>query len=99
MRLAEKYSFDKLFLVASWDYNDLTAEHRLFWKTPINHALIKQHVDKIYCVSSDNDPYVTAFIAEEMSKRLGATFILVKGVGHFTAKDRVTTMPVILPYL
>lgn len=99
MRLAEKYSFYQLFLVVGWDYNDLSHEHRLFWKTPINHKKIKQHVGKIYCISSDNDPYVTAFIAEEMSKRLEAKFILVKGAGHFTEKYGVTTIPAILPYL
>lgn len=99
MRLGEKNSYKKMFLIAGWDYNDLSAEHRLFWKTPINHVLIKQHVKKIYCISSDNDPYVTAFMAKEMSKRLGATFILVKGAGHFTEKDGVTTMPEVLPFV
>lgn len=99
MRLAEKHTFDKMFLVAGWDFNELSVEHRLFWPNPINHAAINQHVKKIYCISSDNDPYMTAFTAEEMSKRLGGKFILVKGAGHFTEKNGVTTIPVILPYL
>jgi len=42
MRLAEKYSFKKMFLVAGWDFNDLTFEHRLFWKTQMNGLLIPQ---------------------------------------------------------
>lgn len=99
MRLAEKHSFDKLFLVAGWDFNDLTAEHRLFWKRPINHDIIKQHVKKIYCISSDNDPYMTAFTVEEMSKRLDGKFILIKSAGHFTKKDGITTVPEILKYI
>jgi len=99
MRLAEKYSYNKMFLVAGWDFNDLSIEHRLFWANPIDHAAIKQHVNKIYCISSDNDPYMTAFTAEEMSKRLDGKFILVKGAGHFTAKDGVTTMPEVLQYI
>lgn len=84
MRLAEKYLYKKMFLIAGWDFNDLSVEHRLFWKKPINHEAIKEHVREIYCVSSDNDPYMTAFTVEEMSKRLGGKFILVKGAGHFT---------------
>lgn len=99
MRLAEKYSFDKLFLVAGWDYNDLTSGHRLFWKKPIHHAVIKRHVRKIFVISSDNDPYTTAVQSEDMSKRLGGKFILVPGAGHFTQKYGVTTIPSILPYL
>lgn len=99
MRLAEKYSYNKMFLIAGWDFNDLSVEHRLFWPNSINHEAIKQHVKEIYCISSDNDPYMTAFTVEEMSKRLGGKFILVPGAGHFTEKDGVTTIPAILPYL
>jgi len=31
MRLAEKHQLKKMFLVAGWDFNDLSVEHRLFW--------------------------------------------------------------------
>ncbi len=99
MRLAEKYSFNKLFLVAGWDYDDLTQGHRLFWKKPMQHALIKRNVKKIFVVSSDNDPYTTAVTAEEMSKRLGGKFILAKGAGHFTEKDGVIKIPEVLQYV
>lgn len=99
MRLAEKYSYNKMFLVAGWDFNDLTAEHRLFWPNPIDHEAIKKHVKKTYCLSSDNDPYMTAFAVEEMNKRLGGKFILVPGAGHFTEKYGVTTILAVLPYL
>ena len=99
MRLAEKHVFHKLFLIAGWDFDDLTAEHRLFWPNNINHDLIKKHVKEIYCISSDNDPYITAFTAEEMSKRLGAKFILIKDAGHFTTQFGISKIPKILPYL
>lgn len=99
LRLAEKHTFGKMFLVAGWDFNDLYPQHRLFWPNPIDHEVIKKHVKKIYCFSSDNDPYMTAFAVEEMSKRLGGKFILVPGAGHFTDKFGVTTMPAMLPYL
>ncbi len=96
MRLAEKYSFGKMILVAGWDFNELTTEHRLFWKNPIDHVAIKQHVQDIYCVTSDNDPYITAITAEDMSKRLGGKYVLVKGAGHFTKSYGVTTIPSLL---
>ena len=99
MRLAETYSYKKMILLAGWDFNDLTAEHRLFWKTPMNHAEIKKHVKDIYVISSDNDPYITAITAEDMSKRLGGKFVLVKGAGHFTKDYGVTKIPEILQFL
>jgi predicted alpha/beta hydrolase family esterase len=97
LRLAEKYTYQKMILLAGWDFNDLTTEHRLFWKNPMNHTAIKKHVKEIYCLSSDNDPYYTAFTVEDMSKRLDGKFILVKRAGHFTKQFGITTIPVILP--
>lgn len=96
MRLAEKHDFKKLILIAGWDFNELTPEHRLYWQMPMDHAAIKSHVKNVYVVSSDNDPYVTAFTAEEMCKRLGGKFILVKGAGHFTKEFGITKIPEIL---
>lgn len=97
MRLAEKHAYRRMILVAGWDFNELTAEHRLFWKKPMNHAAIKNHVREIYCVTSDNDPYITAITAEDMSKRLGGTLVLVPGTGHFTEKYGVIEVPALLP--
>lgn len=98
MRLAEMVPYKKMFLVAGWDFDDLTVEHRLFWQNKINHAKIKKNVKEIFCFSSDDDPYITAFQGEEMSKRLGGRFILVKGAGHFTRKDGMVAFPQILEY-
>lgn len=99
MRLAEQNTCKKLFLIAGWDFDDLTREHRLFWKSKINHAQIRKNVSEIYCVSSDNDPYFTAFTVEEMSKRLGGKIILIKGAGHFTEKFGITKIPQLLKYI
>lgn len=98
MRLAEKHVFGKLFLVAGWDFNDLTTEHQSFWTNNINHTAIKKNVNDIYCISSDNDPYMTAFTVEEMSRRLDGKFILMKGAGHFTKEFGVTKIPEVLQY-
>ncbi len=96
MRLAEANTYKTMILLAGWDFNELTAEHRLFWKTPMNHEAIQKHVREIYCISSDNDPYITAITNEDMSKRLGGKSILVRGAGHFTADFGVTNIPEIL---
>lgn len=96
MRLAEKCTYKRMILVSGWDFNDLTPEHRLYWQTYIDHTAIKKHVNEIYIISSDNDPYVTAATAHDMSKRLGGKFILVKGAGHFTKQYGVSQIPVIL---
>jgi len=98
-RLGEKHKFKKLFLIAGWDFNDLTSEHQLFWKDPIHHKTVKHNVKEIYCIASDNDPYMTAFAVEQMSKRLGGKFILIKGAGHFTDKDGITQIPELLTYI
>jgi len=96
MRLAEKYAFQKMICVAGWDFNELTTEHRLFWKKPINHESIKKNVKEIYVVSSDNDPYTAPATAEDMSKRFGGKFILIKGAGHFTKQYGVEKISEIL---
>jgi len=99
MRLAEKYSFDKLFLIAGWDFDDLEPGHRLFWKTNIDHNKIKKHVKNIYCISSDNDPYTTARTTELMSKRFSGKFILIKGAGHFTDEYGIKQIPILLSFI
>ena len=100
MRLAEKYSYQKMFLVAGWDFDDLTEGHKLFWSNKINHEKIKRNVKQIYVIHSDNDPYITACQAEDMSKRLGAKFILIKKAGHFSEKNGgITEIPELKQYI
>ena len=52
MRLAEKHQFSKLFLIAGWDFDDLTVEHNSFWENKINHAAIIKNLKDIYCLTS-----------------------------------------------
>lgn len=99
MRLAEKHKFLKMFLVAGWDFDDLTVEHQSYWKNKTDHKLIKKNVKDIYCITSDNDPYITATTAEDMSKRLDAKFILIKSAGHFTEKFGITKIEEVLQYV
>ncbi|MBI5449188.1 serine hydrolase family protein [Candidatus Gottesmanbacteria bacterium] len=100
LRVAEKIAYKKMILVAGWDFDDgTTPGHKLFWPNKIDHAAIKTHVKKIYCISSDNDPYTPATQVEDMSKRLKGVFILIKGAGHFVEKDGITCFPELLPLL
>jgi len=99
MRLAEKHAVEKLFLVAGWDFDDLTAEHQSFWPNKLNHAKIKEHVKNIYVLSTNNDPYMTDFTMKEMSKRLSAEYIFIENAGHFTKDSGYTKIPEILSYV
>lgn len=96
MRLAESKTYDTMILIAGWDFNELTVEHQLFWKNPINHAAIKTNVKNIYVVTSDNDPFITAITAQDMCNRLSGKYILIPGAGHFTSKYDITTIPKLL---
>lgn len=96
LRIGEFLKYKKAIIVAGWDYDDLYPQHKLFWKDKIKHARIIKNVEERIIIHSDNDPYLTAFQAENMSKRLGAKFILVKSAGHFTIKDRMTELSQIL---
>lgn len=96
LRFGEKVKYNKAIIVSGWDYDDLYPQHKLFWKNKINHSLIKKNTEERIIIHSDNDPYLTAFQAENMCKRLEGKFILVKGAGHFTSKDGITKIPQIL---
>jgi hypothetical protein len=99
MRLAESHPYKSMILVSGWDFDDLYENHKLFWETKIDHEKIKNNVKNIFVVHSDNDPFSTAFCAEEMSKRLGGKFFLIKNGKHFTSKDGFTEMPILLEIL
>lgn len=100
LRLAEKQSFEKLILVSGWDFDDLYPQHKLFWPNKLDHETIKQNVKEFIVIHSDNDPYMTAFSAEEMNKRLSGKFVLVLGGGHLSKKEGGRTeLPEILPFI
>lgn len=99
LRLAEKKKMKMVITVSAWDYDDLYPQHQLFWKDKINHEAIVKNVKDITVIHSDNDLFLTALQSENMSKRLKGKFILVKGAGHFTAKEGITEIPQILELL
>jgi len=99
MRLAEKHQYKKMVLVAGWDFDDLTKNHKSFWINKINHKQIKKNIKEIYCITSDNDPYITLFQAQEMNKRLGAKCIIIKKGGHFSTAEKTKQIIELLPLI
>ena len=99
MRLAERIGFKKGILFAAWDYNDLTPEHQSFWQTMMDHKKILNNVSEWVFPLSENDPYVTKYIAHEVIARLGGKAVDVGSRGHFGKDDGVTEVPEILEYI
>lgn len=99
MRLAERTIFAKGIMVAGWDYNDLTPEHKSFWGNMLDHELIKKNVPEWVGIISENDPYVTKIIAHEMMGRLGGKAVDAGPKGHFGKDDGVSEIPEILEFV
>jgi len=93
LKLLEKYKVKKFISVSGWDYWDLTPEHKTFFNPPINHKKILKNCKNIVAIHSNNDPYVTEFVAGEYAKRVKGKFIVLKNKGHFLKKDGVDAIP------
>lgn len=99
LRLAERVRFGKGILLAVWDYNDLTPEHQSFWKNMMDHKKIMDNVKEWVLLISDNDPYVTKAIAQEVAGRVKGLAVDVGSRGHFGEKDGINEVPEIIPYI
>lgn len=87
---------DRLLLVSGWDFWDLTPEHKTFFDVPVDHEKVIVNSTRISVVHSTNDPYITVYQAEEMSKRLKADFHKVENGGHLQATDGFSTFPLLV---
>ena len=54
------------------------------------------HVKEIVVMFGEHDPYYTPSMAEDMSKRFNAKYVLLNGRGHCVASEGVTELPEIL---
>jgi uncharacterized protein len=101
LRLAERQKFKKLILVSGWDFDDgLEPKHRLFWPNNIDHNKILENVKEFVVIHSDNDPYTSVQVAEDMCKKLNGKFVLVPNGGHLSQKQgNKTELPEILPFI
>jgi predicted alpha/beta hydrolase family esterase len=62
-------------------------------ETPIAFEKVRGMIGKIIAIFSDNDPYVPIDQKAIFEKDLGATIIVEKKKGHFTAADGITALP------
>jgi len=103
--LKEKQKLGELVLVAPWfSLTNLSPEEEKIakpWlKTPIDFESVKAHTKEITAIFSSNDPYVP--LKENLDiceTKLGAETIVEGDMGHFTAEDGITKLPLILETL
>lgn len=67
-----------------------------FYSLPFEVEKTKQHCDKFVNIFSDNDSYVSVKTSLEFAKQLGAKTVLLRGKGHFSARDGITALPSVL---
>jgi len=65
-------------------------------KEVINFDLIKSSLNKSVIVFSDNDSHISKEIEKFYGENLGAEVIIQKGMGHFSTKDSVFELPIVL---
>ena len=68
----------------------------VFFDVPLDETKIKNNIDKIIAINSDNDPHVPYWQAEEIEKRFGAKLIKVQNGGHLNEKTGYKEFPLVL---
>jgi predicted alpha/beta hydrolase family esterase len=76
--------------------NQVNEINKTFYKKKFNWKRIRENCKDIYTIISDNDPYITMALAEEISKPLGVTLTLIEGGGHFNRKAGYEKFPQLL---
>jgi uncharacterized protein len=106
LRYLEKLSTEikvrKVILVAPWytlfnlEEEDLSIAEP--WeKTPIDEKKVLSHIsEKMVCIFSDNDPYVSAENQKIFSEKYDAKIIAEHNKGHFSENDGIAELPVVL---
>lgn len=103
-RLASEEKIGGVVLVAGFfTLKGLTSEEkqviRPWLETPINLEKVKQQVNKLVAIFSDNDPLVPLENKEIFEKELEAKTIIEHARGHFTDGDNITKLPIALKSL
>jgi predicted alpha/beta hydrolase family esterase len=70
-----------------------------FFEVPLDESKIKSNAKKIVAISSDNDPHVPYWQAEELETRFGLELIKIHNGQHLNEKAGCTEMPLILEKL
>ncbi len=98
LRVLEQYKgterATKLILVAGFLTNGGRSLSRYFSPKP-DLALVKEHVDNVYHIYSDNDLMVRPFRSKQLAHQLGGQTFEIKNQGHFIAREG-TDFPLVL---
>lgn len=70
-----------------------------FFTTPWDWESIRQHVERVVSIESDNDPYNLEKYNEEFRKQLHAETLLLHDKKHFSGDDGMTELPEVLDVL
>lgn len=81
--LREGMKIDTAILIGAFK-GDLGWESLRGMAVEFNYEKIKSHAKQFIVIHSDDDPYCPQQEAEEISQELGAEFMLLKGMGHFS---------------
>jgi hypothetical protein len=87
------------FLVASvWGVmgNKFDPLMTTFTTLPYDWKRIRSNASAFHVLHSDNDPYISLKLAEELAKHLGTEEEIIPGGGHFNAGAGYTTFPQLL---
>lgn len=82
MRLLEKKKVKAAFLVSSFDVDLGIPEIKNFFEQPFDYEKIK--LNKLFMLSSDNDPYIQLLISEKMAKKLDCKLKVFKDKEHLS---------------
>ena len=75
---------------------ELDRINRTFVDRKFDWERIRRNCGRFYVYASDNDPYVPGEKSELIADRLGATFRLVPGAGHFNKAAGYLKFPALL---
>jgi len=90
---------NKVISVAGFiDDLDYDPVKKMFKTWKFDWKKIKNRVNKIYAIYSDNDPYVPVWHAEQLHKLIGAELVLMPGQKHFSIStySKYTKFPKII---
>jgi len=98
LNLLEKFPAKASFLVAGFctlPENQFKEGVRTFVKD-FNYSKIKQNCKRFSVYHSDNDPYLSLNLGEELAEKLDVDLFLIKKAGHFNQKTGYTQFPLLL---
>lgn len=76
--------------------NEVNEINKTFYKKEFNWKRVRENCRDFYVLGSDNDPYITLDMSEQVSKPLGVVLTVIEGGGHFNKKAGYEKFPQLL---